>query len=97
MDQEAFMKHVNEIQRRDGCDGMTGMHRARLEFPEAYQSFQNADVAPPVVSFEKSNKAEAEFELLVDGIVARDKVNRHTAMQRARREQPSLFAAYRSG
>lgn len=91
-----FKKHVAAIRERDRCSGVEALQRARVEYPDDFAAYQASGAASSRPVVEKRAKPEAviTFEMLVDGIMERDKVKRTVAMERARREHPAAFDAY---
>lgn len=95
---EAAVRHLREVHNLSGCDAMA---KARKEHPDAFAKYQREGEAMVAKAAEQAEKARGKpreveaFELLIESIRERDGVSRRTAMERARKANPALFAAYR--
>ncbi|QPC43886.1 hypothetical protein HW532_15030 [Kaustia mangrovi] len=92
-----FEARVDEIAKRDSCQRMDAMTKARLRYPDEYDAYQKAGAVTSRPVYEKSRSdAEIAFEKLVDQIQTRDRSNRFEALKKAAREHPRELAAYRA-
>jgi hypothetical protein len=85
-----FEMACDEIQKRDDCDRMTAMRTVRIESPEIYAMYNEADEIPVIKA---KAAAEAEFEREVAGEMARTGCSSLDAMRWVRRKRPDLTKA----
>lgn len=93
----AFETVAADIRKRENCSGTAALQKARQEHPHLFELYQaNAVSSRPVFKTARSRAAQ-EFDLIVEGIVLRDKVTRTEAMRRARREHPIAYENLQAG
>lgn len=90
---------IAAIRKAEGCDRSDAMSKAARLHPrllEAYRQEGDAAVAKALARHapQKLQPGASEFEGAIHGIMSRDRVDRATAMSRARKEHPEAFAAY---
>jgi len=95
-----FEQAVAHLRKRHEYSGTEALRAAREQFPMLLAKYnaEGADAAAArEVALKKarsSSQAKQEWDLMVEGIMARRGVKRTVAMQIARRENPGTFRAY---
>lgn len=93
---DTFMRHVEAVQKLAGCSRGAAMRKAVSEYPEAFAAFQEEgrrDGEAFTKLAHASGSAKAEFQLKVDGLMARSPgMKRTAAMRQIARENPHLLA-----
>ncbi len=97
---EQAVAHLREFRE---CSGTEALRAAREQYPRLLAKY-NAEGADAVAeasarkvalnTAKLSSQAKQEWDLLVEGIMARRGVKRTVAMQIARRENPGKFRVY---
>jgi hypothetical protein len=99
--ESAFEKLVTTVRNRDKCSRQDAMHKAREEYPiafEVYQKKQAVENTPALAKAKPTQKAaDDKFEKVINDIRNRDKCSRQDAMHKAREEYPTEFEAFQHG
>lgn len=92
---------IEAIKEAEGCSGTDAMTRAARRHPDLLRKYNeegSEQLAKAVRAAnenrKRSSQAKQEWDLMVEGIMARRGVKRTTAMQIASRENPEKFRAY---
>ena len=97
-----FEAAVAQLRKIHKLTGTQAMSRAARDHPALLKRYNEEAIErheSALAAVEKAGakpRAVTDFEMIVDSMVQRDGVSRFVAMQRARRENPDLFAAYQS-
>lgn len=93
-----FEEAVQHLKKLHGLSGTRAMEQAAREHPSLLAKYNEAGEEAVAKAADNARprgrpKEVQDFDLIVEGIRARDKVSRRVAMERARRENPEAFRA----
>ena len=92
-----FEAQVRAIHKRDGCDRLQAMQRARKEFPHLLEAFELASAdrteSVEVGKGKGARDAGEKFEQICRDIGRKENCDKRTAMTRARQRNPEAYAA----